>query len=202
MKENLYVVSAELNDWIGKAEFNPDIQFPWNNISVSKKIDIEFQMSIQWKRLKGIDLDYFRNVTPIVSQRFATVCSGQGVDCQLVPVNIVLNGDGLGDKFYFLLLNEFISIVDAEKTPHVRMMAMDGENYEINDFFPEIPEYDMLENIVFNGTKKPPFFMAPEIGNKRVCTQAFKDCIESHKMKGIEFKEIDDGFKYRSLSFQ
>ncbi|WP_133648434.1 Imm43 family immunity protein [Paraburkholderia flava] len=201
-KENLYVVSAKLNDWVGSAEFQPDIQLPWNNVSIAQKIDTEFHMNIKWKRLKRLDFDYFRNVTPIVSQKFADLCHEQSVDCQLAPLRIILNGDKLDGIFHFLLLNRFISIVDASQTSHARMMTLDGKNYEMNRFFPEIPEYDMLENIAFNESEKPPFFMAPEIGNKRVCTQRFKDSAERNKMKGIEFKKIDENFKYRSLSFQ
>ena len=201
MNKNLYIVSPKLNDWVGKAEFIPHMQFPWNHISVAKKIDTKFQMLVQWKRLKEISLDYFRSTSPIVSERFAAICQEQQVNCQLVPLDILLNGNPLGNKFYFLLLNKFISIVDASKTPHVREMTRDGKGYQINKFFPDIPQYDMLENVVLNDSERPPFFMAPEIGNKRVCTQAFKECVERNKMNGLEFKVIDSSFKYEALGY-
>lgn len=201
MKENLYVVSPNSNDWIGKSEFYPDIQFPWNNISVAPPISINFRMEITWKRLKKIDLDYFRSETPIVSERFASTCNEMGIDCQLIPLEIVLNGTAVSEKYFFILLNKFISIVDMKKTPHKRMMKIDGKEHEMNIFFPEIPEYEMLENIVINDDEKPLFFMSPEIGNKRVCTQTFKDRIENLGVKGIEFKAIDNKFTYQSFGF-
>lgn len=202
MEEKLYIVSPKLNDWIGKAEFIPDIQFPWSNVSVAPKVDVHFTMKVTWKRLKEIDVDYFRSVTPIVSEKFADICREASVDCQLVPLDVVLNGRKIDDKFYFILLNDFISIVDEGGTPHQRMMRMDGGGYEINPFFPEIPKFDVLENIVFNGLRRPPFFMAPEIGNKRVCTQEFKDQLEGRGVKGVEFKLIDKSFRYESFGFQ
>lgn len=200
--ENLYILSTQLHDWVWKATFLPDVQFPWNDVSIAPKIDTRFQMFVDWKRLKKIDLDYFMPQGPVVSKRFASLCADQGVDFQLISLDIILNKVKIREEFYFMTLNSFISIVDAEKTPHVKMKKMDGSGYEINSFFPDIPEYDMLENIVFNDAKKPPLFIAPEIGNQRVCTQKFKECVEGHGMKGVEFKLIDKNFRYESFGFQ
>jgi len=201
MKENLHVVSEQQPySWIQKADFLPDIQFPWDDVSVAPKINVRFQMYIKWKRLKRLDLDYFSG-TPIISEKFADLCKEQGVSCQLVPLDIFLNGNRVDDKFYFLLLNKFLSIIDMEKTPHVRMMTVDGKNYEINKFFPEIPCYDMVKNIVPNDLERHPFFMAPEIGYERVCTQSFKEFVEKKGVKGIKFLPIDDSFEYKSLGY-
>ena len=200
--EKLYIITPQLHDWVWKATFLPDVQFPWDDVSIAPKIDTRFQMFVEWKRLKKIDLDYFMPQGPVVSQRFASLCADQGGDCQLVPLEIILNKIEVQREFYFIVLNKFISIVDEKRTQHIRRMKMDGSGYEINPFFPGIPEYDMLVHIIFNDAKKPPLFIAPEIGNKRVCTQEFKECVEAHGMKGVEFREIDENFKYESFGFQ
>ncbi|MEX3954702.1 hypothetical protein [Trinickia sp. EG282A] len=201
-EERLYIVLPQPHDWVWKATFLPDVQFPWNDVSIAPKIDTHFQMFIDWRRLKNIDLDYFLPQGPVVSQKFASLCTDQGVDFQLISLDVILNGVKVKEKFYFMALNKFVSIVDADRTSHVRMKKMDGTGYEINPFFPDIPEYDMLERIVFNDLKKPPLFIAPEIGSRRVCTQQFKECMEGHGMKGIEFQPIDERFRYESFGFQ
>jgi hypothetical protein len=201
MSEELYVVTPEINAWIGKAEFRPDMEFPWDDVSISGEIDARFEMNIDWKRLKEIDLDYFNKSAPIVSEKFSSVCLKQRVDCQLVPLDIVLNGNKVDGKYYFILLNKFISFVNMEKATFTRMMTRDGTRYEVNKNFPEIPEFDSLEKISINNFEKPPFFMAPEIGFQRVCTGSFKAAIESDNIKGVVFTPIDKNFKYESLSF-
>ena len=81
------------------------------------------------------------------------------------------------------------------------MKTRDGKDYQERKFFPEIPLFEKLENIVTNDSLKPPFFMAPEI-EERVCTEEFKGIVEKSGIKGVRFKSIDEKFKYHPVIFQ
>ena len=200
MAERLYIVLTEPHAWTARMKFSPDGAFPWDHVSVAPPIDQRYTLDIHWKRMKRLTVDYFGN--EIVSERFKVMCDQQKVDCQFVPLDIILNDVPVEENFSFILLNEFVSIVDMQKTPHVKRRTRDGKSYSMSSYFSGVPEYGLLEHIVFNDSPKPPFFIAPEIGGKRVCTEAFKDSAEANNFERIKFVPIDDDYKYEALGWQ
>jgi len=197
--EKLFVVTPVLHAWTAKMDFSPN-EFFWDDVSVPKDIDVGYTLRIKYLRMKEIHVDYFRSSTPIVSEKVKRLCDEFGVNCQFVPVKIWVNKWQSDTLFYFLLLRDFVSIVDEDQSTYeIWQDRVTGENsYYTN--FPDMPEFKKITNLVLKDKSTPNFFMAPEIGS-RVCTERFKKETEKTGLKGIIFEELTPDFRYDPLPF-
>ncbi len=191
----LFIVEYELFDWVFKVDSHND-GIHWNGVSVPKDSDAIYHYSLKDRRIKSIKSDYWiEGATPIVTKSFLEVCDLLSVNYKLSPIKFDLNGEIITDKFYYLLLCDFVSIVDLEKSEYVFDKERDTGEDKVWRSFPHIYVFEIITKLVLNGTPKPNFFRAIEIG-EYVCTEQFKEEVERRKLKGVKFKEIMDDFVY------
>jgi hypothetical protein len=196
--EKLFIITPVPHAWTAKMNFHPN-EFFWDDVSIPKEINAEYTLSIKYLRMKKMSVDYFYS-TPIISEKFKSLCDEFNVNCQFVPIKIWVNAWLSEKKFYFLLLRDFISVVDADKSifEFVRDRNTGNELYWPN--FQNMPMFEKITNFVLKSEPTPHFFMAPEIGSK-VCTAQFKEGVEKLALQGINFKEITPDFIYDPFSF-
>lgn len=196
----LFIVEYELFDWVFKVDSHND-GLHWNGVSVPKDSDAIYHYSLEDRRIKSIKSDYWiEGATPIVTTSFLEVCDLLSVNYKSSPIKFDLNGEIITDHFYYLLLCDFVSIVDLEKSEYVLDKERDtGEDMVWGDF-PHIYVFEKIDKLVVNNAPKPDFFRAIEIG-EYVCSQRFKEEVERRKLKGVKFKEITDKFVYDPWSF-
>ena len=99
-----------------------------------------------------------------------------------------------------MLLNDFVSIVDIDKSK-VQIAKKRGSNidlYEPN--FPNIPVLERIDLLVLKNIPTPNFFIAPEVGG-RVCTEDFKLGTEQCRMVGLRFDELSENFTCDPFQF-
>lgn len=194
-----YLVTPEPNSWESKVSFTPD-KFYWDDISISKKIDTRYKLKIHHSKIKKIDVDYFNYSSPIGSSKLRDLFEKNNVNAQFVSIDVFNGKDDLINAFYFILLNDFLSIVNHEKSNVVWMHDRNTNLPLFEPNFPEIPVFEKVENLVLKTNPTSNFFMAPELGG-RVCSEHLKNEIESANIKGIKFTELDENFKYDPYSF-
>ncbi len=194
----LFIVEDELFDWVFKIESHNE-GLHWDGVSVPKDSDAIYHYSLKDRRIKSIKSiksDYWiEGATPIVTRSFLEVCDLLSVNYKLSPIKFDLNGEIITDKFYYLLLCDFVSIVDLEKSEYVFDKERDTGEDMIEPYFSNIYVFEKIDKLVVNNAPKPNFFRAIEIG-EYVCTEQFKEEVERRKLKGVKFKEIMDDFVY------
>jgi len=197
--EKLFIVTPVPHAWTAKMNFHPN-EFFWDDVSIPKDVDIEYVLKIKYLRMKDVRVDYFHSSTPIASEDTKCLCDSLGVNCQFVPVKISVNNLKSSKQFYFLLLRDYISIVDMTKSTYEIMRDKNtGKDLRWPNF-PNIPMYEKISNLILKEGAVPHFFMAREIG-ARVCTERFKEAVEKLGLEGMNFKEISSDFCYDPFSF-
>ncbi len=145
-----------------------------------------------------LDCD-FSFIDNLASSVFIELCNKYGVSYLCRNLNISLLKRKKPEKEYFLFyLTDYIEILDKEKSKYIISQ----------DIYTGLPDttdsrglsktyYDEISNFVIKKDLKKDLFFCQEL-SRPVCSLKFKEDFESRNLKGIEFINIDDNFKYNA----
>lgn len=133
----------------------------------------------------------------LVSFNFLKLCEEFLVHSVHIPVNISLLRKKKPEKDYYLFfLLDYVEILDREKSDYT--ISQDVESGLLNT-----PEsrgldktyYDAIDLFIVKKEIKNNLFFCREL-SKPVCSNSFKEKFEMFGLKGIDFKSIDENFRY------
>ncbi|XTZ38655.1 imm11 family protein [Salmonella enterica] len=143
-----------------------------------------------------LDGDFLVNDN-LVSADFFYLCKEFSANIIHIPVDISLIKGGKPKKEYYLFfLLDYIEILDQKESQYVI-------SHDIESGLPNTPAargldknyYETIDLFVVKKKIKSNFFFCQEL-SKPVCSKAFKEKFEERGLKSIEFKIIDENFKY------
>ncbi|KJV35876.1 MULTISPECIES: imm11 family protein [Erwiniaceae] len=196
----IFYVMEYLPDDAGCPHFmdkNWDPELPDYDIFVSPPVESNFAKSYALKAAsEKLDGDYLISDN-LVSSGFLNLCEKFGVRKISRHADITLLKKKKPEKEYFLFfLVDYIEILDKEK-------SLFNISHDIESGLPDTPEargldktyYDKIDRFIIKKDVEKHLFFCQEL-SKPVCSKALKDEFQTLGMKGIEFKIIDEDFKY------
>lgn len=143
-----------------------------------------------------LDSDFLVNDN-LVSFDFLKLCEESLVRSIHIPVEVSLLKKKQPKKEYYLFfLLDYIEMLDKEKSNYT--ISQDIESGLLNT--PEArgldkTYYDTIHLFIVRKELKNNLFFCQEL-SKPVCSKYFKEQFETFNLKGVEFKPIDENFKY------
>ncbi|WP_095083290.1 Imm43 family immunity protein [Pseudomonas sp. Irchel s3h17] len=126
----------------------------------------------------------------LASKEFLEVCDS--LECSYIsrPVEVVIQGKAIQKKYFFFAVTERLRAMDAERS----LFVLDS-NVKVDVSNSSAPNYERIEKLVISEGIDSNLFYFEEI-NEIVCSARFlAECIKKN-IYGIEFKKIDQYYKY------
>ncbi len=145
-----------------------------------------------------LDGDYLINDN-LVSSDFIKVCEECFANNIHIPVDISLLKNKKPEREYYLFfLLDYIEALDQSNSRYSVSRDIDSgllntkEERGLDKTY-----YDEIERFIVKKEIKTNLFFCQEL-SKPVCSKFFKERFEIYNLKGIEFKAIDESFKYNA----
>ncbi len=161
---------------------------------LSYKFDELYNVKI---KRHDLNADYYL-LSNLGSENFIQLLNELDIKYRSIPLNITLNRNKIPEKKYFLIyIADIVSILNEDLSTFKLMQdKYSGEIIIENGF----KQYDEITKFLVNKEKVDGYhlFYCSDI-NKLVCSKTFKNKFIESGLKGIDFKKIDNTYKYYSV---
>lgn len=140
------------------------------------------------------DFDFWTE-TLIASEAFCDLCDQFGARTRRIPLRIIQSNKKATTKTYFYLLwQDWLSIIDFEKSDYQILFNPQTGKKENHLYFPEIPYIETLAKFVpvLDKTKGKHVFKCLDLISEVVCTDDFRQACIDRKFIGLDFIPIEE----------